>query len=965
MFFSKLMHTIRSRLAAKLILVVLLLISAVSIILTAFFMSRQKQILSEELYKRAHALARNLAYNSRYTLYSLENNVTILQSLVYGVKEEPDIEGVFITNIVGKILASTDTSDVGDIFSVPSDGNFASGYKWLPSYHPQIRRMITPVAVDVKLVDTGNTQIALQTNIPPSLNEVYWYNAPQFPSYTAKGDEIIFSAVLGPYIEPVLIETISILSFSLENPKLRLLAYSAANANWSHNGRYLVFNKIKTFPNCVELSVLDMKTGDVKLIATEGTGILGMPCFTHDDRYVISNLETKVGHSKLFKFPLNGGEPVQLTFHDGDHWYPSCSPDGKWILYTSLQGRFLYKYDTETKKSSRVFPESTRQTWNKQNWFGSFSPDGSQFCYFLQMKMNSFDVFVSEFPISDNKKSQSNTYGSFGKRLTFTGGYKYCTSWSPDGKWIMYCQRPELGQLNDTRNICIIPSTGGDPINLTDSLPFSSKTIGYAVLDVSLVSLNREIAKGNYIALIITMIMTGLGAVSAVMLVRNIVRPVDHLEKAVGKVAEGDLDQKVSIQRSDEIGSLAESFNQMTLQLKTALEDVRSRNRELEKAYKELETLDKTKDDFLSLVSHELRTPLSSILLSTELMLYGQTKSEEKRKQFLTTTMNECRRLTRLTDDVLNLSKIEAGHMEFHIEPLNIGELIEEVINTMQTVIEKKALTISYSVQSETDYLQGDRDKVIQVITNIISNAIKYTPDGGSITVSVTCDNDTATVAIQDTGKGIKKEDIPKVFDKFRQLENIAHHSDGSGLGMSIAKSIVERLGGSIRIESEPGKGTTVFFTLPAAEKPENKSRNSDTVNNANSIVNDINNGIKNKILIVDDEQAMRFTLKECISEAGLTPVTASGGEEALRMVAEHKPSLILLDVMMPGMSGIEVCRKLRDNPKTSGIKIIMVSARGQEKEKDEGIQAGADRYITKPFNYHDLLESIDELLKD
>ena len=130
-------------------------------------------------------------------------------------------------------------------------------------------------------------------------------------------------------------------------------------------------------------------------------------------------------------------------------------------------------------------------------------------------------------------------------------------------------------------------------------------------------------------------------------------------------------------------------------------------------------------------------------------------------------------------------------------------------------------------------------------------------------------------------------------------------------------------------------------------------------------MVNDVNNGTKNKILIVDDEQAMRFTMKECISEAGLIPVTASGGEEALRMVAEHKPSLILLDVMMPGMSGIEVCRKLRDNPKTSGIKIIMVSARGQEKEKDEGIQAGADRYITKPFNYHDLLESIDELLKD
>ena len=810
MFFSKLMHTIRSRLAAKLILVVLLLISAVSIILTAFFMSRQKQILSEELYKRAHALARNLAYNSRYTLYSLENNVTILQSLVYGVKEEPDIEGVFITDLDGKILAYADSSFEGAASPISLEINSAEGYKWLPSDNPLIRRMITPVDVDVSAIDTENTLIPITTENRSSLNEFNRYTIPQHPRFNSTGDEISFTTKLGTEESSV-----SILSFSLEKRRLRLLVNSAGNASWSSNGRYMAYISL----NPTNLNILDMKAGDTKFIASDEQRILGIPCFSHDDRFVINNFATKSEPCKLFRIPIHGGEAEQLTFHERGHWYPSCSSDDKWILYTSLQDRFLYVYNTETKTSSQVFPEC-----NRQNWFGSFSPDGSKFCYLLQVAMHSYDLFVADFPVIVNEKSQI-TIDSFGPRITFNGGIKYSTDWSPDGKWIVYCQRPDIGQLNPNRNIFIIPSKGGDPINLTDSLPFSSKTIGYAVLDVSLVSLNREIAKGNYIALIITMIMTGLGAVSAVMLVRNIVRPVDHLEKAVGKVAEGDLDQKVSIQRSDEIGSLAESFNQMTLQLKTALEDVRSRNRELEKAYKELETLDKTKDDFLSLVSHELRTPLSSILLSTELMLYGQTKSEEKRKQFLTTTMNECRRLTRLTDDVLNLSKIEAGRMEFHIEPLNIGELIEEVINTMQTVIEKKALTISYSVQSETDYLQGDRDKVIQVITNIISNAIKYTPDGGSITVSVTCDNDTATVAIQDTGKGIKKEDIPKVFDKFRQLENIAHHSDGSGLGMSIAKSIIDRLGGSIRIESEPGKGTTVFFTLPAAEKPENKDQ--------------------------------------------------------------------------------------------------------------------------------------------
>ena len=962
MFFIKVKNAVCSHLATRLILVVILLISAVSIILTLYFISRQKQILSEELYKRAHAMARNLAYNSGYNLYKVKDNTAILQSLISGVNEEADIEKVIITDIDGIILASTDSSITEAAFPVPVEVASKTGYLWLPSDNPLIRRMITPVEVNVRIVDTGNPLSALVNENASSPNELYWYYNTQFPRFTPDGNEILFTAFVGPRVESVPIArelSLSTLSFSLDNPRLRLLAHSAFNADWSHNGRYLVFNKIKPSPRSVELSVLDKETGDVKCVAKDEVENFGMACFTHDDRYVICNLAVKSGECKLFRIPIHGGEPEQLTFHDEYHWYPSCSPDGKWILYTSLQGKFLYLYNTETKKSSRVFPQI-----QGQNWFGSFSPDGSQICCLLQRKMNQYDVVVTDFSIIGKGKSFAEICKA-SKLLTDTGGIKYNTTWSPDGKWIMYCQQPPVGQLTNLYNdIWIVPSQGGDPINLTASLQTEPKTVGYTVLDVSLDNLNRAIAKGNYIAVIITVIMTGLGAVSAVMLVRNIVRPVDKLEKAVGKVADGDFDQKVSIQRSDEIGRLAESFNQMTQQLKTALDSIKSRNQELEKAYRELETLDKSKDDFLSLVSHELRTPLSSILLSTELMLYGQAKSEEKQKQFLSTTMHECRRLTRLIEDILNLSKIEAGRMEFNIESLDINILIEEVLTVLHTIIETKTLNIHYRIQPEAGYLKGDKDKIIQVLTNIMFNAIKYTPNGGSVTVTVTCCDDAGTVAIHDTGKGIKNEDIPKVFDKFRQLENIEHHADGTGLGMSIAKSIVERLGGSIWIESEPGNGTTVSFTLPISEKPELKRQDLNSIDDTKALMSDVNNG-KHKILIVDDEQAMRFTLQECIDEAGFIPIVASSGEEALRMVAEHEPSLILLDVMMPGMSGIEVCRKLRKNPETSMMKIIMLSARGQNKEKEEGIEAGADHYITKPFKYHDLLECIEGMLRD
>lgn len=302
--------------------------------------------------------------------------------------------------------------------------------------------------------------------------------------------------------------------------------------------------------------------------------------------------------------------------------------------------------------------------------------------------------------------------------------------------------------------------------------------------------------------------------------------------------------------------------------------------------------------------------------------------------------------------------------MEFHIEPLNINKLLEDVKNNMTTVIEKKSLTAKYIIQPDIGCLLGDRDKIIQVITNIMVNAVKYTPEDGSIIVTATRDKEFGTLGVQDTGKGIGKEDIPKVFDKFKQLENVEHHADGAGLGMSIAKSIVEHLGGSIWIEGEPSEGTTVYFTLPVSEKNENEPQGFETINEAAQNVSNGNNGLK-KVLIVDDEKAMRFMLKECIEDAGYKAIVASGGEEALDIVDEQNPSLILLDVMMPEMSGIEVCRKLRGDPKTSRIKIIMVSARGQEKEKKEGLEAGADLYISKPFNYLDLLESINELMKE
>ena len=381
------------------------------------------------------------------------------------------------------------------------------------------------------------------------------------------------------------------------------------------------------------------------------------------------------------------------------------------------------------------------------------------------------------------------------------------------------------------------PPEKSDYSNGNGAAQFVREKLGFVVLEVSLKSMNEALAAGTWRAIMITLIMILGGALVTVFLVHTVAVPIYRLVDATRAVAEDNLDHTVPVTRSDEIGVLSSSFNHMIRQLKVSRERVEAWNRELEakvaertkelkekhaeleRAYEVLKSLDKAKDDFLSLVSHELRTPLSSVLLYSEMLLDGIADSEETKIEFLTTIVDNCKRLTRLINDVLDLSKIEAGRMPFKLEQLNIRELVSDTLTSIRPKIESKKIAFTFEGVAETPPLWGDRDKIIQVLTNIISNAVKFTPKGGQVTVWLEDSGKSGKLAISDTGNGISREDIPKVFDRFSQLESIEHHSEGTGLGMTISKSIIERLGGEIWIESELGRGTTVFFTLLKADQ--------------------------------------------------------------------------------------------------------------------------------------------------
>ena len=941
MFLNRVMYAIRSRLAAKLIFVVVLLLTAVSVLLTSFFISRQKSLLTEELYKRTHSLAQNLAYNSRNSVIS--DDKTVIQSLVSGVKEEPDIENVFLTDSKGTILASTKSPYSSVTISVPTQNESTIHENWFSADTPSLKRVITPITVTTPIVDTDNVLDYCSKDTVTfenkNISDVSFY----FSSYANNNDEI--------YCNSNVLNIKSDLSFfgiSRKDRTVRLLIESGCNAFWSHNGQYITFFNMKTH----ELSVLDTLTGTVTVLVK--TEIFPISCFSPDDRYVITTLPTNSGE-KLFRIPRDGGNHEQLTFHYGRHWWPNCSPDGKWIVYTEYIDKVMYVFNTETKKSTRVFPDLQDMTGA-----GRFSPDGTQFCYMrcFDPSSRSWDIFVADLNDDGTFKKGEKRYG---RQITFTGEHKTIFEWSPDGKWLTYSQ----GKYGGKHNVWIVPAQGGEPTNLTSSLPLHEKRLGYAILHVSTENLNRAIREGNRTALLITLVCAGIGIISAIVMVRNIVRPVKTMAHAAGEFARGNFDQAISTQRHDEIGILTDTFDRMMRQLKMLIGEKDERNRELEKAYRELETLDTAKDDFISLVSHELRTPLSSIILYTQMLLDGQIDSREKRERYLTTIITNARRLARLVNDVLDLSKIETGVMPFEEVPLQAQALIDEAVKEFTPVLTAHDIQLVCEDMPGNIFFIGDRDKTMQVITNILSNAIKYTSSGGTINLSIAHDEDMATIAFKDTGKGIPEKDIPKIFDRFFQLENIEHHSDGSGLGMTISKSIVEHQGGEIWVESELGKGTKVYFTVPLAKDITGHSDSGyqKEDGNSNALLNAGDNSKTTKILIVDDEEAIRTALYDCITNAGLKPIAAQNGEEALRCVEKYHPKLVILDVMMPGMSGLEVCSKLRNDPITKRIKIIMLSARGQVKEKEEGLKAGADRYITKPFDYADLIRVIRELI--
>jgi signal transduction histidine kinase/CheY-like chemotaxis protein/CHASE3 domain sensor protein len=355
--------------------------------------------------------------------------------------------------------------------------------------------------------------------------------------------------------------------------------------------------------------------------------------------------------------------------------------------------------------------------------------------------------------------------------------------------------------------------------------------------------------------------------------------------------------------------------------------------------------VDQMKSDFVSTVSHELRTPLSSVLGFTELMLTKDLKPE-RTKKYLTTIYQEAKRLTSLINDFLDVQRMESGRQTFDKRYEDIVPIIQNAINAQKV----NAPNHTFTIEKDTDctMVLGDKDKLSQAFTNLISNAIKYSPDGGNITARVYEKQEKVFINIVDEGLGIPADAFPKLFTKFYRVDNSDRRRiGGTGLGLTIVKEIIENHDGSIRVASEIGRGSTFTLSLPMVTLQTFKEEES--------------NGDGMTITVIEDDINLASLLTTELSGSGFQVQHAKTGASAIEKINEHKPDAVVLDIMLEGsMTGWDVLETLKANEELCNIPIIISSALD---EKEKGITLGAVDYLVKPYHPSELSKTILHLL--
>lgn len=411
--------------------------------------------------------------------------------------------------------------------------------------------------------------------------------------------------------------------------------------------------------------------------------------------------------------------------------------------------------------------------------------------------------------------------------------------------------------------------------------------------------------------------------------------------------------------KNQELVAYNEELLATTDSLRLTEEKLLKQNKELDKAKRKAEENDKLKTSFLNNLSHEIRTPLNGILGFSSL-LTKDTLPQEKRTEFGNIINDSGAQLLDIVNDILDISKIETNQIVISCTDVDVNLELINLKKFFKPQFEEKGLSLFLEIpnNSNSPVVVTDKTRLIQVLTNLIKNASKFTPEG-YVKFGYRFIDNYIRFFVEDSGIGIAGENHKSVFERFRRIsdENIVNFR-GTGLGLSISKAFIEKLGGEIGLESELGKGSTFYFTLPFESKV-----NEHSDKNANPELEPEAQFSGSKVLIVDDEPINQYYLREVLTEMAIHPVMANNGVEAVNIIkSDGKIDLVLMDLKMPVMDGYTATRQIKQY--NSNIPIVAQTAHAMVDDKEKALSAGCDDYISKPINRKALGVILNRFLK-
>ncbi|MDH3245721.1 MAG: ATP-binding protein, partial [Saprospiraceae bacterium] len=404
---------------------------------------------------------------------------------------------------------------------------------------------------------------------------------------------------------------------------------------------------------------------------------------------------------------------------------------------------------------------------------------------------------------------------------------------------------------------------------------------------------------------------------------------------------------------------------------KAKMEQQEERIRQEKEINEKLRRIDRLKDQFLANTSHELRTPLQGIIGLSE-ALYSKSEDAVDREN-LSMVISSGKRLSSLVNDILDFSKLKNADINLDLKPVDMRALTGVVLTISRPLVMEKNVKLINAVEEGIPLVEGDENRLYQIMHNLIDNARKFT-ESGHVRISASEDDGMVRMAIEDTGIGIPENKMKAIFEAFQQADgSISRQFAGTGLGLSVSKKLVELHGGRMWVESEVGKGSTFYFTLKKSDEtvvPQRKHELHEMISRAESVFNGgekegeipavgekILGSNQIRILIVDDEPINHQVLKNHLSQQYYQLTHTMNGQEALNALEKDGPfDLVLLDIMMPHMSGYEVCERIREKHPPNELPILMISAKNQVEDLVEGLNTGANDYIVKPFSKNEFL---------